>query len=110
MLAGHEGDLQLGAHTVCARHEDGFAESPGLQLKEAAKRSNVGEHAGRERRAGEATDTPHRFVAGVYINAGSFVIHLRIPASLSRQRQGFAPTSLRLLSNTRRVSFQRTYL
>ncbi len=47
----------------------GLAVPLAVQAEQAAERSDLGEHAGRERAARERPDAPHGFVAGVDVDA-----------------------------------------
>ena len=71
----HEGDLQLGANPVGAGHENRLAIAAGLQPEQPAERSDVREHARRERRAGEAANSADSLIAGVDVDARRLVIH-----------------------------------
>ena len=55
--------------------EHRLAVAAGLELEQPAERSDVRQHAGRERRTRERADAADRFVAGVDVDAGRLVVH-----------------------------------
>ena len=71
----HERDLELGADAVGARHEHRLLERGGVELEQAAERSDVGQDAGRERGFGQTLDAADGFVARIDVDTGGFVIH-----------------------------------
>ena len=75
VLVRHERDLELGADAVGARHEHRLLERGGVELEQAAERSDVRQHAGRERGFREPLDAADGFVARIDVDAGRFVIH-----------------------------------
>ena len=75
VAAGHEGDLELRPDAVGARDEHGILKPVAVEAEQTAERSDVGEHAGRERRPRQRLDPPHRLVSGVDVDAGLTVVH-----------------------------------
>ena len=75
VAAGHERDLEFGPDAVGARDEDGVLKPVAVEAEQAAERSDVGQHAGREGRPRQGLDSPHRLVSGVDVDPGLTVIH-----------------------------------
>ena len=75
MRPGHEGDTQLGPDAVGARDEHGIGRSRSIQMEQPAERADIRQNTPGERATGERADTPDDFVAGVYVDAGGFVVH-----------------------------------
>ena len=71
----HEGDAQLGPDAVRTRDEHGIRQSAIAQPKQAAERSDLGQHAGRERPAREPFNPSDDLVAGVDVDARILVVH-----------------------------------
>jgi hypothetical protein len=66
---GHERDLQLRADTVGTRHQHGLFPGSGVEPEKTAKRSDVGEDAGRERSFRNLPDAFDGLVARIDIDA-----------------------------------------
>ena len=62
--------LQLGPDAVGARHQHRLRNGRAIEPEQPAERTDLGEHTGRERGAGERFDTPDGLVAGVDVDAG----------------------------------------
>ena len=73
--AGHEGDAELRADAVGARHQHRLANAGRREREEAAEGADVGENAGGERPLGQRADALDDFVAGVDVDARVLVIH-----------------------------------
>ena len=90
--AGHERDLELGADAVGARDQHRLAIPVAIEAEQAAERSDVREHAGRERRPRQRPDAADGLVAGVDVDASLAVVHqkssLPIRVCIERARVG----------------------
>ncbi len=75
VAAGHECDFELRADAVRARDEHRLAKAGGIEREQSAERTDLGQHAGRERRARQGFDASDGFVAGVDVDAGLAIIH-----------------------------------
>ncbi len=73
--AGHEGNAQLGADAVSAGHQHRIVNAHVREPEQAAKRTDLGQHAARERPARERADPPHDLVTGVDVDARLLVVH-----------------------------------
>src|SRR5581483_11891361 len=72
---GHERHLQLRADAVGARYEHRILKVVAIEAEQPAERSDLGQHAGGERRPRERLDAADGFVAGVDVDARLAVIH-----------------------------------
>ena len=106
--AGEERDLQLGADAVGAGHEHRLAKPAGLELEQPAERPDVRQDAGRKRRTRERADPPHRFVAGVDVDARALVVHVRTPACRSAKRSACVDPTAPARPSRRPAPRQRT--
>ena len=69
MAACQKGHLELGAHAVCARHQDGLTVGGTIELEQAAKRFDLREDARGEGGACDRLDASDGLVAGIDIDA-----------------------------------------
>ena len=84
--AGHEGDLELRADAVGARHQHRLPIALAVETEQPAERADLREHARRERRPRERLDAPDGFIAGVDVDAGGFVVAHSLSLGPVRQK------------------------
>ena len=73
--AGHERDAQLGAHAVGAGDEHRDPRCRRRRGGTGRRRTDLGQHAGRECPARQRSDPAHDLVARVDVDAGLLVVH-----------------------------------
>ena len=73
VLVHHEGDFELGAHTISAADKDRFLIVERSEVEHAAKAADVAHHAGTLRGRNVLLDTSHRLIAGLQCHTRLFV-------------------------------------
>jgi hypothetical protein len=89
VLAGGDGDLELGADPVGGCDQDRVLEPRRLQIEQRAKSAEAGRGARARRRLGQRLDCFDQRIAGVDIDAGSAVgitVILPLYGALARYR------------------------
>ena len=73
MTSGFDGEQQLGADAIGARHQDRIAITAGTQIKQSSKATEPTEHATAMGRAGSGADASDQLFAGLDIDAGGAI-------------------------------------